>query len=277
MARRKRIRQMIVLTLLVAVVLFMIFPFIWMLSTSIKPPEEIFTQVPRWIPLKPTLDNFKNILFKTSFPRYFLNSVLVGFVTMVVSLVDTIFAGYALSRYNFRGKTTFLMWLLVSQMFPPVLLIIPIFVFMLKLGLVNTYASLIITYATFALPFSTWMLKAYFDTVPIDLEEAAKVDGCNEVQALTKIILPLAAPGIVTVALFIFILAWHEYMFALTLTSTTEMRTLPVGISLFLGEYRTLWGSLMAGSVVVTTPVVIFFVYLQRYIVQGLTLGAVKG
>ena len=131
------------------------------------------------------------------------------------------------------GKTAFSMWLLVSQMFPPVLLIIPIFVFMLKLGLVNTYASLIITYATFALPFSTWMLKAYFDTVPIDLEDAAKVDGCNQIQALTKIILPLAAPGIVTVALFIFILAWHEYMFALTLTSTTEMRTLPVGISLF--------------------------------------------
>jgi multiple sugar transport system permease protein len=277
MIRRKKIRQMIVLTLLVAVVVVMIFPFIWMLSTSIKPPEEIFTQVPRWIPLRPTLDNFKNILFNTSFPRYFLNSVVVGFITMVIALVVTVFAGYALSRYNFRGKTAFSMWLLVSQMFPPVLLIIPIFVFMLKLGLVNTYASLIITYATFALPFSTWMLKAYFDTVPIDLEESAKVDGCNQIQALTKIILPLAAPGIVTVALFIFILAWHEYMFALTLTSTTEMRTLPVGISLFLGEYRTLWGSLMAGSVVVTTPVVIFFVYLQRYIVQGLTLGAVKG
>ncbi len=277
MARRKKIRQIIVLVLLVAVVLLMIFPFIWMLSTSIKPPEEIFTQVPRWIPLNPTLDNFKNILFKTSFPRYFLNSVVVGFVTMVVALAVTVFAGYALSRYNFRGKNIFSMWLLVSQMFPPVLLIIPIFVFMLKLGLVNTYASLIITYATFALPFSTWMLKAYFDTVPIDLEEAAKVDGCNQVQALTKIILPLAAPGIVTVALFIFVLAWHEYMFALTLTSTTEMRTLPVGISLFLGEYRTLWGSLMAGSVIVTAPVVVFFVYLQRYIVQGLTLGAVKG
>jgi ABC-type glycerol-3-phosphate transport system permease component len=255
----------------------MIFPFLWMLSTSIKPPEEIFTQVPRWIPLRPTLDNFKNILFNTSFPRYFLNSVVVGFVTMLVALAVTVFAGYALSRFNFRGKNIFSMWLLVSQMFPPVLLIIPIFVFMLKLGLVNTYASLIITYATFALPFSTWMLKAYFDTVPIDLEEAAKVDGCNQVQALTKIILPLAAPGIVTVALFIFVLAWHEYMFALTLTSTTEMRTLPVGISLFLGEYRTLWGSLMAGSVVVTAPVVLFFVYLQRYIVQGLTLGAVKG
>jgi len=277
MRRRRKIKQAIVLTLLVIVVLVLIFPFIWMLSTSIKPPEEIFTEVPRWIPLNPTTENFEKILFETSFPRYFVNSVLVGFVTMAVSLVVTIFAGYALSRYTFRGKTTFSMWLLVSQMFPPVLMIIPIFIFMLKLGLVNTYLSLIITYATFALPFSTWMLKAYFDTVPIDLEEAAKVDGCNQIQALTKIILPLAAPGIVTVALFIFILAWHEFMFALTLTSTTTMRTLPVGISLFLGEYRTLWGSLMAGSVVVTAPVVVFFVYLQKYIVQGLTLGAVKG
>ncbi|MCL4561984.1 MAG: carbohydrate ABC transporter permease [Chloroflexi bacterium] len=277
MARRLRIKQAIVLTLLIIIVTILVFPFIWMLSTAFKGPEEVFTQIPRWIPLKPTLMNFNTILFNTSFPRYFLNSVVVGMVTMVIALAVTIFAGYALSRYNFRGKTAFSMWLLVSQMFPPVLMIIPIFVLMLQLKLVNTYASLIITYATFALPFSTWMLKAYFDTVPIDLEEAAKVDGCNQFQALTKIILPLAAPGIVTVALFIFILAWHEFMFALTLTSTTEMRTLPVGISLFLGEYRTLWGQLMAGSVIVTAPVVVFFVYLQRYIVQGLTLGAVKG
>jgi multiple sugar transport system permease protein len=277
MARRQRIKQVIVLTLLVIIVIIMVFPFIWMVSTALKPPEEVFAPIPHWIPLTPTLTNFYHIIFEMPFPRYFLNSVLVGLITMFVALVVTVFAGYALSRYNFRGKTTFSMWLLVSQMFPPVLLIIPIFVLMLKLGLVNTYPALIITYATFALPFSTWMLKAYFDTVPIDLEDAAKVDGCNQIQALTKIILPLAAPGIVTVALFIFILSWHEFMFALTLTSTTEMRTLPVGISLTLGEYRTLWGSLMAGSVFVTAPVVVFFVYLQRYIVQGLTLGAVKG
>lgn len=277
MSHRRKIRQIIVIVLLSIVVIGLIFPFVWMLSTAFKPPEEIFTERPRWIPENPTYQNFFHILKETAFPRYFLNSVLVAFITMVVALVATVFAGYALSRYNFRGKGAFSLWLLVSQMFPPVLLIIPIFVFMLKLGLVNTYASLIITYATFALPFSTWMLKAYFDTVPMDLEDAAKVDGCNQIQALARVTLPLAAPGIVTVALFIFILAWQEYMFALTLTRTTEMRTLPVGISLFLGEYRVLWGSLMAGSVVVTAPVVVFFVYLQRYIVQGLTLGAVKG
>jgi multiple sugar transport system permease protein len=277
MRRKRRIRQIIVMILLILVVTILVFPFLWMLSTSFKPPEEIFTERPQWIPDNPTTDNYYNILFKTSFPRYFANSVLVGLITMVLALFVTTFAGYALSRYRFRGKGIFSTWLLVSQMFPPVLLIIPIYVFMIKLGLVNKYSALILTYATFSLPFSTWMLKAYFDTVPIELEEAAKVDGCNQIQALTKIILPLAAPGIVTVALFIFILAWQEYMFALTLTSTTDMRTLPVGISLFLGEYRVLWGSLMAGSVVVTAPVVVFFVYLQRYIVQGLTLGAVKG
>lgn len=277
MRRRRLIRQFIVVSLLIIVVVVLLFPFLWMVSTSLKPPEEVFTPRPRWIPLNPTLRNFVNILGETPFPRYFLNSVVVAFVTMLLALVVTVFAGYALSRYRFRGKQAFSLWLLVSQMFPPMLLVIPIFVLMLKLGLYNTYASLIITYGTFALPFSTWMLKAYFDTVPLDLEEAAMVDGCTRLQALARVVLPLAAPGIVTVALFVFILAWQEYMFALTLTRTTDMRTLPVGISLFLGEYRVLWGSLMAGSVVVTAPVILLFSYLQRYIVQGLTLGAVKG
>ena len=277
MRRRRLIKQFIVVSLLIVVVVVLLFPFLWMLSTSLKPPEEVFTPRPRWIPLNPTLRNFVNILGETPFPRYFLNSVVVAFVTMLLALVVTVFAGYALSRYRFRGKRAFSLWLLVSQMFPPMLLVIPIFILMLKLGLYNTYASLIITYGTFALPFSTWMLKAYFDTVPLDLEEAAMVDGCTRLQALARVVLPLAAPGIVTVALFVFILAWQEYMFALTLTRTTDMRTLPVGISLFLGEYRVLWGSLMAGSVVVTAPVILLFSYLQRYIVQGLTLGAVKG
>lgn len=277
MRRRRLIKQFIVVSLLIIVVVVLLFPFLWMVSTSLKPPEEVFTPRPRWIPLNPTLRNFVNILGETSFPRYFLNSVLVAFITMLLALVVTVFAGYALSRYRFRGKQAFSLWLLVSQMFPPMLLVIPIFVLMLKLGLYNTYASLIITYGTFALPFSTWMLKAYFDTVPLDLEEAAMVDGCTRLQALARVVLPLAAPGIVTVALFVFILAWQEYMFALTLTRTTDMRTLPVGISLFLGEYRVLWGSLMAGSVVVTAPVILLFSYLQRYIVEGLTLGAIKG
>jgi ABC-type glycerol-3-phosphate transport system permease component len=266
-----------VLLLLLIIVSFLVFPFVWMLSTSLKPPEEIFSESPQWIPDNPTTENFHYILTRTLFPKYFLNSVIVGFLTMLSALIVTIFAGYALSRFKFAGKNIFSYWLLISQMFPPVLLIIPIFVIMIQFRLVDTYISLIITYATFALPFSTWMLKSYFDTVPIELEEAAKIDGCNLMQTITKIVLPLAAPGIVTVALFVFILSWQEYMFALTLTRSMGMRTLPVGISLFLGEYRVLWGSLMAGSVVVTAPVIVFFVYLQRYIVQGLTLGAVKG
>jgi multiple sugar transport system permease protein len=277
MIRRRKIKQAVVTILLIVVVAILLFPFAWMLSTAFKPPEEIFTATPRWIPKNPTWHNFVTILRNTPFPRYFTNSVVVAFLTMLIGVSVTVFAGYALSRFRFRGKTAFSLWLLISQMFPPVLLIIPIFVLMLNLRLVNTYSSLIITYATFALPFSTWMLKAYFDTVPIELEEAAKIDGCGQLQALVRIVLPLAAPGIVTVALFVFTLAWQEYMFALTLTRTTEMRTLPVGISLFLGEYRVLWGSLMAGSVVVTAPVIVLFIYLQRYIVQGLTLGAVKG
>ncbi|MCZ7545537.1 MAG: carbohydrate ABC transporter permease [Anaerolineae bacterium] len=166
MRRRTRIRQAIVMTLLTIVVIVLLFPFLWMFSTALKPPDEVFTPSPRWIPANPTLDNFTHILGSTAFPRYFANSVLVAFITMALSVLITIFAGYALSRYNFRGKGTFSLWLLVSQMFPPMLLIIPIFVLMLETGLYNTYASLIITYGTFALPFSTWMMRSYFDTVP---------------------------------------------------------------------------------------------------------------
>ncbi|MGQ9779575.1 MAG: carbohydrate ABC transporter permease, partial [Bacillota bacterium] len=198
-------------------------------------------------------------------------------VSSRIQVILSTFAAYGLARFKFRGRNFFSMGLLVTQMFPPVLLIIPIYLIMINLRLVNTYAALVITYCTFAVPFSTWMLYGYFETLPAELEEAALVDGCSRLGTLFRIIIPLAAPGIAAVALFSFILSWQEYMFALTLTRTAEMRTLPVGISMLVGFREVLWGQLMAGSVIVTVPVVVLFVYFQKYLIKGLTMGAIKG
>ena len=256
----------------------LVFPFLWMVSTSFKEPAEIFTDIPHWIPKHISLINYYKIWSPESgFPQNFKNSLIVATFTTIIAILLSTFAAYGLARFNFRGKNFFALGLLVTQMFPPVLLIIPIYLIMIGLRLVNTHAALVITYCTFAVPFSTWMLYGYFETLPAELEEAALVDGCSRVGTLFRIILPLAAPGIAAVALFSFILSWQEYMFALTLTRTADMRTLPVGISMLIGFREVLWGQLMAGSVIVTVPVVVLFVYFQKYLIKGLTMGAVKG
>jgi len=262
---------------IISITLFLLFPFFWMLSTSIKPPEEIFSAIPRWIPDNPTLNNYYGIWLGTPFSRYFINSFTVAIFNTLSALLVSVFAAYSISRFSFIGRKEFIVGILISQMFPLVLLLIPLFMVMLSLGLVDTRLGLIITYLTRTLPFSILMLKGYFDGIPFDIEEAAIVDGCSRTKVLYKIILPIAAPGIAAVALFAFILAWQEFLFALTLTRSASSHTLTVGLSLMLGERRILWGRLMAGSVIITIPVTVFFVYLQKYLVQGLTMGAIKG
>lgn len=254
-----------------------LWPFAWMLSTSLKLPEEVYSRTPVWIPKVPTLQNYIHVWKDTMFPRWFSNSVIVAVLTTVFSLILSVTAAYTISRLRFRGRTLYSIWLLYTQMIPYVFLLLPLFLIIQKMGLINTFTSLVITNSTFALPFSVWMLKGYFDTIPRDLEEAARIDGCTHVGAMWRVIMPLSAPGIAAVGLYTFIVSWQEYMFALTFARTTEMRTLPVGISLMLGDTRVLWGRLMASSVLVTIPVAIAFIYLQKHLVQGLTAGAVKG
>lgn len=255
----------------------LVFPFIWMLSTSFKTSAEIFAEVPKWFPNQPTLDNYRTLFQETGFLQYFKNSVIVAVSTTIVTLFIAIFFSYGLSRFKFRGRMLFLNSLLVSQMFPLVLLIIPIFAIFIKLDLIDSYLSLIIAYCTFAIPFATLMMKSYFDGIPKDMEEAAFIDGCTPVSAIFRVVIPLAAPGIAAVGLFSFILSWQEFIFALTLTSSDSMRTLPVGISLMVGNREVLWGQLMAASAMVTTPVVIVFIYFQKYLISGMTMGGVKG
>lgn len=278
LSKKQRIFKQIFLYLLLSLITFvLIFPFLWMVSTSLKPIQDIFTAEPVWIPTRPTLSHYIELATKTGFFRYFLNSLIVSAATTVVTLLVSTFFAYGVSRFKFRGRKMILRLLLVSQMFPLVLLIIPIFTIFIKLQIVNTYLSLIIAYCTFSVPFATWMLKAYFDDFPLELEESAMIDGCSPIGALMRVVMPLSAPSIAAVGLYSFVLSWQEFMFALTLTRTDTMRTLPVGINMMIGYREVLWGQLMAGTTIVTIPVVILFVYFQKYLIAGMTMGAVKG
>ena len=255
----------------------LILPFLWMVSTSFKESDEIFQEIPKWLPSEFSFKNYGEIWNRGYFKTYFVNSLIVSFATMGVSLVVAMFAGYGISRFRFHGRFFFSALLIVVQMFPSMLLLIPMYMIMSKLGLLNTHLSMIIAYTTFAMPFCAWMIKGYFDTIPVSLEEAARIDGCSRLRILFGIIVPLAAPGIVTVAMFAFILSWQEYMYALTFARTEGMRTITVGIALMQGQHGSVnWGQIMAGSVLACLPGLLLFTYLEKYLVQGFTMGAVK-
>jgi ABC-type glycerol-3-phosphate transport system permease component len=206
-----------------------------------------------------------------------LNSIIVSIFTMLISLISAILAGYGISRFKFKGRTLFSVVLIVVQMFPAMLLLIPLYIIMQKMGLINTHLSMIIAYTTFAMPFCTWMIKGYFDTIPEQLEEAARIEGYGRLRILIHIVIPLSAPGIVTVAMFAFVLSWQEYLYALTFARTEEMRTLTVGLSLMQGQHGSVnWGEIMAGSVIACIPGLVLFMYLEKYLVKGFTMGALK-
>lgn len=263
-------------TLSVTMVLLVV-PFVWLLSTSLKVPEDVFTKTPTLIPPNPTLANFVYVLTETMVPRYFLNSLVVASATAILGTAITCLAAYALSRFRFRSKIGYMTMLLATQMFPAALFLAPLYIVLRSYGLINSLLGLIVAYSTFVIPFCTWMLKGYFDGIPIDLEEAAMVDGASRTAALRQIVLPLAAPGLATAILFAFLLGWQEFLFAIAFIQSDTWRTLPVGIALMNSVYGVTYTYLMAAAVIVTIPVVILFAFLQRYLIRGLTAGAVKG
>ena len=271
------VKKLLVYVALLVLTVTLLFPFFWMISTSFKPATDIFSKAPTLIPSDITLEHYRVLWTETQFPVFFKNSTIIALSTTFLTLGVGTFFAYGLSRFQFKGRRSFITLLFLSQMFPLVLLIIPIYLVFIHLELVNTHLSLVVSYCTFALPFSTLMLKSYFDGLPSELEEAALMDGCGLFGAIFRIVLPLSAPGIAAVGAFVFILAWQEFTFALTLTNTNEMRTLPVGISMMVGFRKVLWGQLMAASVMITLPVTVLFVYFQKYFVSGMTMGSVKG
>lgn len=276
-AQKRQLGRIGLTIVILVLTLILILPFLWMISTSFKEADEIFQEIPKWMPRKFSFQNYSEIWNRGYFKTYFINSLLVSFATMGISLIVAMFAGYGISRFRFRGRTFFSVTLIVVQMFPSMLLLIPMYIIMSRMGLLDTHLSMVIAYTTFAMPFCAWMIKGYFDTIPVSLEEAARIDGCGRLRILFQIIMPLAAPGIVTVAMFAFILSWQEYMYALTFARTEGMRTITVGIALMQGQHGSVnWGQIMAGSVLACLPGLILFTYLEKYLVQGFTMGAIK-
>jgi ABC-type glycerol-3-phosphate transport system permease component len=261
------------LTVFTALVLF---PFYWLLASALKTNEELFHIPPVWVPAEPTLDNFVR-LSTGAFPTWFRNSLIVAVATTLIGLVLAALAAYSFSRFPFPGSRALSTMFLFIQLFPVAVIVIPLFILWTGLQLTNTYWSLVITYLVFGLPVSTWLLIGFFNSVPVELEEAAMIDGCSRLGALIRVTLPLSLPGLAATAIYVFLLSWNEFFFALTFMNSTEMRTIPVGLASFFAEHSVDWGGLMAGSVLASLPVIVLFGVLSRYFVQGLTSGAVKG
>ena len=276
-SQRRSIRAGLVHLALIVIIGLLSVPFLWLLSTSFKTEQEVLSRVPMWIPVHFTWQNYTHILFETQVPTYFTNSLLVASGTAIAAALMTCLAAYALSRYEFRAKPVYIFFILTSQMFPSALFLAPMFIVLKHYGLINSRIGLIVAYSTFVVPFTTWLLKGFFDTIPAELEEAALTDGANRLQALVYIVAPLAAPGMAATVLFAFLHAWQEFLFAFTYIQSDSLRTLPPGVGLtFAFDLGANFGNMMVMSAIMTVPVVILFIFLQRYIVQGLTAGAVK-
>ena len=264
---------------LAALTLFAMLPFVWVFLASFKTRAELYATPIVYLPASLSAANYVEAWTSklTPFSRFFANSLWVSSVTMVATTLVSILAGYALARFRFAGRQTFLLIFLATQMFPAVLLIAPLLSQWYALGLIDTYQALIYSNFSFTVPFTVWMLVGYFESIPLELEESAMLDGCNRFGALCRVVLPLAAPGVAATAIFAFVASWSELLFAITFTSQTEMRTLSAGLLFMVGQYEIQWGQLSAGVIISTVPVAILFTYLQRHLIQGLSAGAVKG
>ena len=254
-----------------------LFPIFWMFMSSFKGQTELFARDMTLTPIVWTWENYYNVWFKTPVPRYFWNSFYIASVTTAITVGFAIYAAYAIARIRVRGRFLIGIVLLSTQMFPHVTLVLPLFLIIRNLGLFDTHAALIIANVAFALPFAVWMLRGFFVSIPEELEDAAAIDGAGLMTTLHKIIVPLAGPGIAAIAMFTFIRSWNEFLFALVLLQSQSLRTLPLGLASFQEEYTYRWDLMMAGGAIVSLPVLLFFLLMQRFIVQGLLGGALKG
>lgn len=254
-----------------------VYPITRIFTIYLRPGNRLLSTSLSIIPEGATLANYSELLTETLFLRWMLNSTFVALVVTLTGVALASTAGYALSRYRFLGRGSVLSGLLVTQMFPATMLLLPLYVVLIQLQLLNSYIGLIIIYTATALPFCVWQMKGYYDTIPFSLEEAARIDGCSPWQAFYKVVFPLAAPALVITALFSFMTAWNEFVIANVVIQDAELFTLPLGLKLFQGTMVTQWGLYAAGALIVSIPVVILFLVLSRYLIGGLTLGAVKG
>jgi len=271
-------QRWITLYLPMGVFLFvLLFPFYWMVVTSVKPNAELLSRAgnPFWV-FAPTLAHFKKLLFDTPYPEWLWNTVIVSVTSTFVSLACSVFAAYAIERLRFKGSRGVGLAIFLAYLVPPSILFIPLAAIVFQLGLFDTRWALILTYPTFLIPFSTWLLMGYFRSIPFELEECALIDGATRWQTLTKIILPLSVPGLISAGIFAFTLSWNEFIYALTFVSSSEVKTVPVGVVTELVEGDVYhWGALMAGALLGSLPVAVIYSFFVEYYVSGMT-GAVK-
>ena len=261
-----------------ALVLVVVFPLFWMLSTAFKPNEETFAVPPTLIPVHPTLDQFRRLLTETPFLTYFGNSLIVALATTAIVVVVAVAGAYGLLRFRFPGRELMAQLVLFTYLLPAVLLLLPLYLIISRLGLANSLLGLVLAYTTFALPFALWLLRSFLAAIPIDLEEAAMVDGVSRLRAFIDVVLPQAVPGIISTSMFTFVLSWNEYLYGLVFINVDSRKTLPPGILTMLNQNQNVeWALLMAASVLMALPVLLFFSVLQRHLTQGFGAGAVKG
>jgi ABC-type glycerol-3-phosphate transport system permease component len=267
--------EIVVLVAVAVVLLLMIFPFAWMVLTSLRPAAEMF-DLRQILPSELTLDGYGRLFATSSFGRFLINSLVVALVAMIAAVVLSCLTGYAFSRFEFRGKRVLMVLVIAVHLFPFVILITPMYLFFSELRLLNTYQGLIIAYVAITLPFATYLMMGYFETVPKGLDEAARIDGCSTLSVLFRVIFPVAWPGVATVAINTFIVAWEEYLFAKVLMTDENLKTVQVGLSNFFGEFTTQWDLVMCAAVVASVPTIVLFAIAQRRLVSGLAVGSVK-
>lgn len=260
-----------------AVTFAVLFPLAWMVVTAVKPTAEIYSPTGGWLPSRLDWSHLKVAWVEKNFSTYFINSFVVSVVTAVFSTIVAILGGYALARFEFVGKRFLGAFVLLIYLVPVILLALPFYLLLSKLSLLDTRLGLILAVATYAVPFSIWVLKGYFAQVPPEIEEAAIVDGASRIGALWRVVLPVALPGIVATFLFCFILAWDDYLFALIIINSDSMRTLPLAVGLMASDYAISDGLMMAMGTITTLPIVLLYLFFQRYFISGLTAGSVKG
>ena len=258
-------------------VLFALFPLFWLIKIAVTPEALLYSEGVQLWPSAMSLESFTKVIVASSFPTYFKNSVIVAGGTALAVTILASLAGYAFSRFGFRGKTAIIGLMLLTQMFPIVMLIAPIYRLMTPLGLTDTLWGLVITYTAFNVPFATFLMQSFLDGIPKELEESGMIDGCTRFQAFRRLILPLTLPGMAATLGFVFTAAWSELLFSLMLINSEKSMTFPVGLLTFIGKFSVDWGQMMAAAVMALIPACIFFALIQRYLVQGLTAGAVKG
>ncbi len=270
-------RQLAIYGCALVLLIFAAFPFFWMISTAFKPLREIFAYPPYFFPKDSTLANFVRLFEQTRFLTYFKNSVIVSTSAVVVTMIIATAAAYSLTRFRYYGRERIASLILFTYMFAPIMIIIPFYVLIRKIGIANTHLALIMAYTAFCLPFNIWLLKAFFQSIPIVLEEAALTDGAGRIQAIIHVVFPLALPGIIATGIFTFILAWNDYIFVRILITSDELKTLSVGIADLYNATVIDWGMIMSGGMMITIPVLVFFTFIQRNLIAGWGAGAVKG